>query len=159
VCLLLNVFDSKIVQGMNKIKFAKAPQANASITKTTKRNSPSIPKQIFGLTKCVKLVFCGAFAKLRKATMVARPPVPRYGAHFPLDGFSWDFIFEYFWKLKFHSNLTRITGNLHEHLRTFMIISRRILSRMRNVLDKLFTEIITHISCSITSLPHRAYLR
>ena len=69
--LLLNVTDSKIVQGRNEIKFAKAQQAKATTTTTTttKKKSPSISKQIFGLKKYVKLEFSGAFAKLRKATM------------------------------------------------------------------------------------------
>ena len=39
-------------------------------------------------------------------------------------------------KLKFHSYLTIITGTLHEHLRTFMIIPRLIFLRMRHVSDK-----------------------
>jgi hypothetical protein len=69
VYLLLNVIDYKIVHGKNKTKFAKAQQAKATTTTTTKRKSPSIPTQIFGLTKCVKLEFSGAFAKLRKSTM------------------------------------------------------------------------------------------
>ena len=43
----------------------------------------------------------------------------------------------------FHSSPTRITGTLHEHFFTFMTISRRILLRMRNVLDKICRE-ITH---------------
>jgi len=43
-------------------------------------------------------------------------------------------------KIKFRENLTRITGTLHEELCTFMIISRRILLRMRNVSDKSCRE-------------------
>jgi hypothetical protein len=39
------VIDSKIVQGMNKIKFAKAQPAKATTTTTSKRKSPFIPKQ------------------------------------------------------------------------------------------------------------------
>jgi hypothetical protein len=42
--------------------------------------------------------------------------------------------FEYLSRIfKFHLNLTRITGTSHEDLCTFMIISRWILLRMRNV--------------------------
>jgi hypothetical protein len=41
---------------------------------------------------------------------------------------------------KFHLNLTRITGTVHEDLYTFMIISLSILLRMRNVSDKSFRE-------------------
>jgi hypothetical protein len=43
-------------------------------------------------------------------------------------------------KFKFHQNLTRIAGTLHEELCTFMIISRLILLRMRNVSDKSCRE-------------------
>jgi hypothetical protein len=53
-------------------------------------------------------------------------------------------------KLKFHQNLTRIKGTLHENLCTFMIISRWILLRMRNVPDKIVEKIKTHILCSKT---------
>jgi hypothetical protein len=43
------------------------------------------------------------------------------------------------WKLKFHYNLTTVTGTFNEDLHTFMIISLWIL-RMRNVLDKSCRE-------------------
>ena len=43
-------------------------------------------------------------------------------------------------KFKFHWNLTRITGSLHEDVCTFVIISRWILLRMWNVSDKSCTE-------------------
>jgi hypothetical protein len=44
-------------------------------------------------------------------------------------------------KLKFHYNLTKITGTLHEADRyTFWIISRSVLLRMRNVSDKSCRE-------------------
>jgi hypothetical protein len=36
-------------------------------------------------------------------------------------------------KFKFHENLTRITGTLHEDQYTFLIISPLVLLRMRNV--------------------------
>ena len=39
-------------------------------------------------------------------------------------------------KFKFYLNLTKITGTLHEDLRTFMSIARSFLLRMRNVSDK-----------------------
>jgi hypothetical protein len=39
-------------------------------------------------------------------------------------------------KSNFHSNMTRIIRTLHEDLCTFMIISRSILLRMRNILEK-----------------------
>jgi hypothetical protein len=43
-------------------------------------------------------------------------------------------------KFKFHENLTRITGTLHEDQYTFMIISRSVLRRMRNVSYRICTE-------------------
>ena len=69
-----------------------------------------------------------------------RPSVrPHRTTQLPLDGFSWYFIFEYFFenlsrKVKFHSNLTRIADTLHEDVHTFVITSRWILS-MRNISD------------------------
>jgi hypothetical protein len=44
-------------------------------------------------------------------------------------------------KFKFHYNLRRITGTLLEEQYTFLIISRSILPRLRNVSDKSNTEI------------------
>jgi hypothetical protein len=38
---------------------------------------------------------------------------------------------------EFHYNVTRVTGTLHEDLCTFMIISRLINLRMRDVTDKI----------------------
>ena len=43
-------------------------------------------------------------------------------------------------KFKFHYNLTTITGTLHEHRYTFLIISRSVLLRMRNISDKSCRE-------------------
>jgi hypothetical protein len=43
-------------------------------------------------------------------------------------------------KFKLHCNLTTITGTLHEDRYTFLIISRWILTRMRNVSDKSCRE-------------------
>ena len=61
-----------------------------------------------------------------------------------LDGFSWNLIFEFFRKsfkkIQVHSNLTRITGTLHEGPSTFMITSRLILLKVRNVSDECCTE-------------------
>jgi len=39
-------------------------------------------------------------------------------------------------KIKFHENRTRITGTLHEHQNTFLIISRSVLLTTRNVSDQ-----------------------
>jgi len=43
-------------------------------------------------------------------------------------------------KLKFHENLTRITGNLHEDQYIFLIIYCLIHHRIKNVSDKIFRE-------------------
>jgi len=43
-------------------------------------------------------------------------------------------------KFKFHYNLTTITGTLHADRYTFLIISRSVLLRMRNVSDKSCRE-------------------
>jgi len=45
--------------------------------------------------------------------------------------------------------MTRITGTLHEDQYTFIIISSRIILRIRNVSDKFVTKIKTHILSSI----------
>ena len=43
-------------------------------------------------------------------------------------------------KFKFHYNLTRITATAHVNRYTFMIISRSIVLRMRNISDKICRE-------------------
>ena len=53
-------------------------------------------------------------------------------------------------KFKFHWTLTRITGNLHEYLRTFMIITRSIIPKIRNVSDKSCRENQNTVLCSVT---------
>jgi len=45
----------------------------------------------------------------------------------------WVFLENLSRKFNFHSNLTKITGTLHEDRYTFLIIYRLILPRMRNV--------------------------
>jgi hypothetical protein len=53
-------------------------------------------------------------------------------------------------KFKFHCNLTRIKGTVHEDMSTLMVISLSILLRMRNVSDKVVQKVKTHILCSMT---------
>ena len=43
--------------------------------------------------------------------------------------------------------MTRIVGTLYEHAFAFMIVSRGIILRMINVLDKVVETIKTHILC------------
>ena len=58
--------------------------------------------------------------------------------------------------------MTRITGTLYEDRYSFLIISRSVLLRIRNVSDKVVEKIKIHILCSITFfffLQNRAVLR
>ena len=90
------------------------------------------------------------FVKLWKATpsfvVSVRPYVrPHWTARLPLDGFSWNFIFEYFSKIcrgisSFIKMLLEwrvlyMRAKIH-----FFIISRSFLLRMRNVSDKSCRE-------------------
>jgi hypothetical protein len=104
--------------------------------------------------------FLGVFTKLRKATTTLVMSVSLslslclHGkTRLQLDGFSWHLIFEDFFenlskKFKFDYILKRMTCALHEYLCSFMIISRRILLRMR-IVQKNLEKIKTHISYSI----------
>jgi len=100
--------------------------------------------------------FLSAFAILRK-TSVCPSVLPSFRPHgttrYPLDGFSWNLIWEFFEnpsrKFKFHWNLTRTTSILREDQYTFFIKSRSVLLRMRNVSDKFVEKIKTHILYSI----------
>ena len=71
-----------------------------------------------------------------------------------VDGFSWYLVF--FEDLSRENsssikNLIRITGTLHENIRTFMIISRSALLRIGNILDKTCIENeSTHIVFLVT---------
>ena len=67
--------------------------------------------------------------------------VQLHGTQLLLDRFLWSVIFEYFFenlsrKFKFHYDVTRIVGNLHDDLCTFKTVFCHILCRMRNVSDK-----------------------
>jgi hypothetical protein len=87
----------------------------------------------------------GASAKLRKATisyvMSVCPSVRSHGiTWFLLDGFSWNLIFEYFFKsvekIKVPLNREWITGTLHEGRYAFLIVSHSFHLRMRNMSKK-----------------------
>jgi len=55
-------------------------------------------------------------------------------------------------KFKFHYNLTRVTGNLHEDLCAFMIISHSDLLRIRSVSNKSVEKIRnTHFTRMFTT--------
>jgi hypothetical protein len=93
-----------------------------------------------------KLEFLGAFAKLRKATVNFVTPVrlsvrPRGATRLPLVGFSLNLIFKYFLenllrKFKFSLQSDKNNMCLYEGQYTFLIISRWILLRNRNVSEK-----------------------
>ena len=51
--------------------------------------------------------------------------------------------------LKFHLNMRRITGILHEFRYTFMIIFRTFLLRMSDISDKVVDRIKTSILFSV----------
>jgi hypothetical protein len=51
---------------------------------------------------------------------------------------------------KLHYNLTRMIGTLHEDRCTFMVISRRILLKMKRFRTKIVEKMKTHILCSVT---------
>jgi hypothetical protein len=60
-----------------------------------------------------------------------------------LDGLAWNLIYHLFQnlsKMKFHKNLARITGTLHEDQWTFLITSLSVLLRMINIADKSCRE-------------------
>ena len=104
----------------------------------------------------------GAFAKLRKATLSfvisVRPSVclsvcAQGTTRFPLDGFSWNFIFEYFSvdKIQVSFNRTRIKAILHENRYTFVITTRSVLLTIKNVSDN------THVLFSVCVTVHHWY--
>jgi hypothetical protein len=109
---------------------------------------------------CDKLQFLGAFVKLRKATidfliLSLRPSVrlsacntstPTEGILMKFD--IWVFSLNLLRKFEFHQNATRITGIFHEDQHIFLIITRSLLLRMRNVSDKSCGANQTHMLCS-----------
>jgi hypothetical protein len=106
--------------------------------------------------------FYSAFVKLRKATISFEVTVLPYGTtRLPLDGYSWNLIFDYFFeillrKFKFHLNRTEITGTLHEGLCTYLIMSCSFILRTRNVSDKIVEKIKRRVLYSITVFENRA---
>jgi hypothetical protein len=88
--------------------------------------------------------FFGAFAKLRKTATnfrSVRLSIRPHGTTWLRPKFYiWVFFENLSRKFKFHWNLTRTTGTLHENLRTFMTVTRWVLLRMRNVSDKSCRE-------------------
>jgi len=86
----------------------------------------------------------GAFSNLRKATVSfvlsvrlsasTNNSAPTAGIFMKF--YIWAFFENLSRKFKFHQNLTRITGTLHEDQCTLFILSRSFLLRMRNGSDR-----------------------
>jgi hypothetical protein len=94
----------------------------------------------------------GAFAKLRKATinfvMSVRLFVCPHGTtRLPLDGFSWNLIFESFSKICRKKIRVSLKSDKNKGYFIFLMISPSFLLRMRNVSDKR-CSCGTHILCS-----------
>jgi hypothetical protein len=53
-------------------------------------------------------------------------------------------------KIQVLLNSNKMTDTLHEDRHTFLITSRSVILRMRNVKDKVVEKIKTHILCSVT---------
>ena len=126
------------------------------------------PKQIFRILDNTKLyydtlfcdLFADAFSKLGKATFTHRHVCPyirieKLGIYWTdFNEISYLSIFENMSRIfKFRLNLTRIPGTLRKDLRTFLIISRSILLRIRNVSDTSRTEYPNKILCPVTFSP------
>jgi hypothetical protein len=113
----------------------------------------------------VKWHLLGAFAKLQKRLLGSScvpyvcPPVCPHGTNRrPLKKIFMKFYIWIFHKnllrnFKFHWNLTRIRGTLHEELCTFVII----ILRMRNIWDKVFRENQNTHSMFNNSFPRKSW--
>ena len=79
--------------------------------------------------------------------------------HVPIEGFSWNLIYEYFSKIRIENpssnkNLKIITGILYEEVCTLTAINRSFILRMRNVSANISTENQnTRFVISISPLP------
>jgi hypothetical protein len=97
------------------------------------------------------LYFLRAFAKFRKATYIRHVSLCLHGTILlPLDGCSLNLVLAVFRKsvekiLVSLDSDKKITGTLHEDLCTFMMISCRILLRMRNVSDRNVLRVLFNI--------------
>jgi len=85
------------------------------------------------------------------------PSVRPHGrTQLPLDGFSWNLIFDYSSKIcrefQFSLKSDKNIGTLHKDLRTF-VISHSVLFTIRNVSDKSYRENKKTLFCSITFFP------
>ena len=93
---------------------------------------------------------------MRKATITFLMSVHPHGTKwFPLGGFSWNLIFEYFSSTcrrnsSFIKNSTRITGTLHEDQCTVLTISYQFFLEWQIFQTTFVEKFKTHILCLIT---------
>ena len=85
---------------------------------------------------CEKLILASSRLSIRPSTWKNSASTRRVFVKFDISLFFWNVSR----KVKFHYNLTRITGTSHEFLSTFFIISRSVIRRIRNVSDKSCRE-------------------
>jgi len=83
---------------------------------------------------------------------------PRRTTRLPLDGISWKVTFEDFSKLyQENSIFFKYDNNSDYYTRRpmwSMVVSRRIILRMRYISDKIVVKIKTHILCSLIFFPN-----
>ena len=103
--------------------------------------------------------FFDLFAKMQKVTIsfviTVCLSIHLHGtAWLPLDTFLWNLIFEYFSKavikFKFHYNLTRIMGTIHEDLSKSTTTSWWILLKWKMFQTKVAEKMKTYTLCSLT---------
>jgi hypothetical protein len=114
------------------------------------------------------VLFLGGFANLLKATISSAMSavclsVRPSECSIPLDGSSWNLIFEHFLenllrKFNFHYNLPLVMGTLYEHLFTFMKMSLSFLLRV-SLRQKIYRKSKTHILFLTTVVPKWGLLR
>jgi hypothetical protein len=109
-----------------------------------------------GAQRCDQSTVLGAFAKyVTKSDYQPCHVYPSVSPHvanwIPLDGFLWNLMYEYFLKIcRENSNFIKSDKNNRYFTWktcecTFIIVSRWILLRMRNLSDKCLQKIKTHI--------------
>ena len=90
------------------------------------------------LVSCISLFF-SLLCKIAKRQCLS--VYLHWPTQLPMDGFSWNLKFDYFFKIcqkfKFDWSLTRIMDTLHDDFCKFVIMSIWILLWMRNISDKL----------------------
>ena len=153
-CCRLYIWCVDVGLGMWRLWFAEQliDRANPVVVASAIR---SVTQKLLLLAFCRQIFLwsLGAFAKLRKVSvsfvvrvcLSVRPSVCPHGTtRLSLDGFSWNFMFDYFENLS--RELVSLLSVQNKGYFTWtpvyiLIISRSILLRMENVLDESFREI------------------